>query len=193
MTDKPTPSRINWTDVREQYVVGDSTAAEIAQRLGVSVRTVNEHAAARNSRNGNAKPWSVLRSEYRENVATGAQATAREVALDQAARRAERAAAVQIEQELRVDELADEVFAQALAALRAGELRGADIIKIGLAVLTFQRRVRGLDEVTPIKVELSEKEDRFSGQPLGGALDWELQQKAQRLLEGVFGAANDPQ
>jgi len=192
MTDKPTPSRINWTELREQYVTGSETLQEIANRVGVSPRTVREHAAARNAGKTNPKTWTQLRNEYRENVAMGAQATAREIALDQAARRSERAAAVQVEQEQRADLLADEVYAQALAALRAGELKGADVVKLGLAVLTFQRRVRGLDEVAPIKVEVSEKEDPFAGQPFGGGLDRELQDKASRWLKGVFGNDDDP-
>lgn len=82
---------INWTEVRDEYVTGDDTFESIAERYGVSPKTVEQH-ADRKHRDNAGKTWGEMRSEFRDDVsekftdqAAKAYATKRRLIADKAA------------------------------------------------------------------------------------------------------------
>jgi len=167
-------SRLDWTSVRDDYVIGEKSLAEIAKAFGVSVRAVEKHAANRDANGG--RTWSEWRAEFRTSVSAETAGVVQRIKVVAAARIAMQHATI----------------LAALAAQAAKGVRGAlaacepkDKIKLALAIIAMERRVHGLDRV-PLRVELTGKD--------GGPVEHEIEQDidegmraiAERMLETVF-------
>jgi len=171
--------RINWTGVREEYVTGTETFAQLAQRLGVPVKTLEYHAAELRESSGST--WGELRASFREDVAHRfrSEATAKQV---------DAALGVHEAQAQWTQKLVDAALPVAIDALESGSVVGIDAVRSAVSALAAQRKVHGLDRV-PLKVEVTGED---SGPikhdiPLGGKLDDGIADLAKRALEAVFG------
>lgn len=66
--------KINWNKIKHEYVTGDITYRELAEKYGVSIESIKKEARKTAKRKG----WVTLKSEHRHNVYTKAeQETAR--------------------------------------------------------------------------------------------------------------------
>ncbi len=71
---KAKPKKINWNKLKHEYVTGDITYRELAEKYEVSIESIKKEARKTAKRKG----WVTLKSEYRHNVYTKAeQETAR--------------------------------------------------------------------------------------------------------------------
>ena len=60
------PSKIDWSAARDEYVTGDHTYDSIAERFGVSPKTVEVHATDRRENAG--RTWGEMRADFRDDV-----------------------------------------------------------------------------------------------------------------------------
>ena len=71
---KAKTKKINWNRIKHEYVTGDITYRELAEKYDVSIESIKKEARKTAKRKG----WVTLKSEYRHNVYTKAeQETAR--------------------------------------------------------------------------------------------------------------------
>lgn len=71
---KAKPKKINWNKLKHEYVTGDITYRELAEKYDISIESIKKEARKTAKRKG----WVTLKSEYRHNVYTKAeQETAR--------------------------------------------------------------------------------------------------------------------
>lgn len=71
---KPKAKKINWNKIKHEYVTGDVTYRELADKYGISIESIKKEARKTAKRKG----WVTLKSEHRHNVYTKAeQETAR--------------------------------------------------------------------------------------------------------------------
>jgi predicted DNA-binding protein YlxM (UPF0122 family) len=170
-------SKINWEEVRDEYVAGSESLAQIAKRLGVSKRAVEQHAAASaNLRNPyGGKTWGELRAKHRASVS-------QRLTEDLVAAQAEAAVETQrrhIETLAWLAELSRENIADALKRCAPKEK-----LRFGLAIIAMERRVHGLDRV---QLEVSGKDGRPIEHDI--SLDESTRELAERALEAIFGEA----
>ncbi len=192
MIDQDAANRIDWVAVREDYVTGAATMGDLAERLGIPLRTIEERASSRSS---HGSTWGQQRADFRAQCASEFRETARSRQVKELLRRAEATDRVRIEMETNVGTLVSTIVPLAIRALETGEVRGADAVRLALSALELQRRVHGLDRLGPFGTALEARRTVTVVEEATiphGPLDPELAERAKRLLEGVFGATNDP-
>jgi len=170
--------RVDWTSVREEYVTGSESVAQIAARHGLSRRTVENRALERNS---DVETWGRQRRNFRESVARGYRLGVAQMVVDAAV-------CVEDTQRRHVRELVDRTVPIAIAALRDGDVSGSEAVRAALAVLQLQREIFGLDRDSA-RIELSGRDSApiehavELGKPLDNCV------LAQRALDAIFGTA----
>ncbi len=66
---KAKPKKINWNKIKHEYVTGEITYRELAEKYGISIESVKKEARKTAKRKG----WVTLKSEHRHNVYTKAE------------------------------------------------------------------------------------------------------------------------
>jgi len=173
-------ARTNWTAVREEYVTGSESVAQIAARHSLSCRTVENRALERAS---DVKTWGRQRRDFRESVA-------RRYRLGVAQMVVEAAAGIEDTQRRHVRELVDRTVPVAIAALRNGDVSGLEAVRAALAALQLRREIFGLDRVSA-RMELSGRDGAAIEHDveLGKPLDDCARAASQRALAAIFGTA----
>lgn len=59
-------SRLNWTRIRDEYVIGDESFVQIALRYGTQPKLVENHAL--NRRQNDGRTWGELRKEFNAQI-----------------------------------------------------------------------------------------------------------------------------
>jgi len=126
--------------MRDEYVTGNESYAELAKRYGVRKQTVGIHAADRNANAG--RTWDELRTEFHDEVSGKAQAKASEALSRTLARVREKAATVAEKALLRLEKklTADEV------------IEDRDLVQIAKLATTVKIELGGDSEGTPVNI-----------------------------------------
>jgi len=131
-----------WAAMRDEYVTGNESYAQIAKRYDVGKTAVQRHALDRDA--GDGRTWSEWRAEFLDAV-SGAS-------LERAKKQQIRDASLVGASQRRVlQEMVDAAVPPALEALRDSEkIDPRDRVKLALAAIGMQRRVHGLDRTLEI-------------------------------------------
>jgi hypothetical protein len=169
-------AKLNWDVVRDSYIVGDETYAQVAARIGLTPKAVEKHAIARRENGGCT--WGELREKHRAKVSEAALAAD----VDEAAGALSK---VRTRHAETLAWLAGLSRANIEAAL--GRCSAKDKVRFGLAIIALERRVHGLDKM---KVELTGED----GKPIEHdiELDDDTRALAESFLEAVFGKGARP-
>ena len=116
---------MDWSSIKNEYVTGDVTYAQLAEKYGINENTVYKHAS-------NGK-WRQAREEFRRE--TGVET------LKQARARGARAHARELEVLIEANRLQEEVI---LEALREPSLSPDSILKLSLALQSAAKTKRNL-------------------------------------------------
>jgi hypothetical protein len=141
-------AKIDWSAARDEYVTGDETAKQLAERVGVSQRAVEEHAGDR-ERNG-GRTWAEWRAEFRDEVSGQSTELVKRIRVQAAATAAMRHAEL-------LQVLANESVETVRGALAQCEAK--DRILLILKAIEIERKVHGLDKPVS-RVEVTGKDGR---------------------------------
>ncbi len=180
------PDKINWVGVREEYVTGTESFADIGRRIGVRKNTVEIHGRADDGSN-EGQSWVDRRSDFQRDVS-------RRFREEAAERQVAEALSVHESQVRHYSDLVALTVPLALAELGSGAVNGVDAVKIAIAVLQAQSKVHGLERGVTQRVELTGKDGGTIEHDIehGVALDADAAALAERALAALFGAAAEP-